>query len=278
MNDSENNGDIHYKNATKELNKFSWWFGPSQEEKECKAMDEYVKAGDQYKLAQCYDKAGDAYQQVADLYYKHAEYYYAAGFYIQSAEMYKNIDKMLTEAMLSNAIKLYHQIGNFSNAGKYTEMLIEVRNDSNLSFKLNKYLDALYYYEASNLKYPIIHCLDKMYYIAVQLGQYEQAIVFLNKICSLCTKYYEYSKHYQSILVLKLVLGDIVDCRKTLNSHMKEPNYIHQPEYQFCNDLLNAYENNNVDDFMETLKKNKIPWQHDLLMMIGNRFHEDDLC
>lgn len=161
--DIEKIGDYHYNKAHEELNKFNWWiFGPSSDEKHIYAIDNYIIAAEKYELGKLYEKAGNAFHHVASLYYNRMEYYYAAGFYIQAAKMYKFVDNILTEAMLNTAIKIYRDINSFDLAGKYTEMLIDIRNDLNINYKLSLYYNAYNYYKLANLKYEMKCCLEKI--------------------------------------------------------------------------------------------------------------------
>jgi alpha-soluble NSF attachment protein len=269
-------GDDLYREAQSCLNKFNWWFiGPSDKEKESDAINCYIKAGDQYKLNKFYAKAGDAYYQAASLYYKHLDYFYAAGFYVHAAEMYKQCDKMLTESTFSIAIKLYHDMGRFDQAGKYTEEIIKLHD--NLSSQLDLYKKTCIYYEASKSKYPLMHCLEKMVVVAVEIGVYEEAIVYLIKLCDMQLQYYQCFNYFLSINILKLYLGDVVDCKKQLVSELtKYSNYSMDQGYIFYNQLLSYYEENNMEEYIKLVKeyKNLKPWQKDLLLLISNRMNE----
>lgn len=152
-------GDYYYNKAQKYLNKFNWWGYFSYEDI---IIENYINAGEKYKLSKSYENAGDSYYRVASLYYNNTEYYYAAGFYIQAAEMYKHVDNMLTESLINIAIKIYSDLNRFDYAGKYTEMLIDVRNDLNLNYKLSLYYKVYHYYTLANLKYEMNECLKKI--------------------------------------------------------------------------------------------------------------------
>lgn len=270
-------GDDYYNKAQKYLNKFNWWiFGPSTSEKMSLAIDNYILAGDQYKLCQLYDKAGDAYHNTASLYYNRMEYAHAAGYYVKAIEMYKNIDNVMSESLLNIVIKIYTDLKKFDEAGKYTEMLIEIRDDQNLNYKLILYNKAYNYYEMSNLNPNMIYCLEKMNDIVIHLCDYEQAIVYLNRLCELHKE--NASQYFLSIDILNLYIGDLIDCKNTLSSRIKNyPKYVDEEEYNFYILILTYYEHYDVENFTSEVKKFKLNgWQKDLLLLISNRIVSEE--
>jgi len=276
--DCEKIGDSFYHQANKTLNKFNWWIiGPTQEEREKDAIESFINAGNQYKLGKCYKKAGEAYYKTASLYCNQSQYYYAYSYYIESANMYKYIDKLLTEDCLRMAIKLAHDSGRFDNAGYCNEQLAELYDK--LDERLNLYYKACEYYEASSSKHPLLKCMEKISDVLIKMGKYEEALNILNKLCQKHTAYYACFNYFLSINIINLYLGDLVECRKTLNNQIKKySNYVNEKNCQMYNNLLIYYEQNNYEHFENCIKDFiKLQyWQEDLLIIIVNRLKNNE--
>jgi len=293
---TEQKGDEFNRDAVAHMQKGGWIFGPSKSEKANSAIDCYVKAANQFKIAKCYQKAGVAFNDAAQLYLETSHgNYQAASHFTKAAEMFrKTEDKKAASQALTRSIKLFLEDGKFSSAAKNCQQLAEVaEEDSRITDAIISYEKACDYYEAENSPSTGYACLLKAAYLCIDVVEYQKAIDILEKAAA----YYANNNLTNSkckqlffdALVLRIFLGDLVECKKTLTRYCSMKNDFHKTrEYTMLDACIEACEKFNPGDFsnavtefdsLQPLQR----WQTTVLLAVKDRIEkevnqEEDLC
>ena len=275
--------DEHYQKAIHILQNSSWLFGPSESEKVSRAIDYYIMAATKYSLIKNYDKAGKTFAEAALLYLdtKHGKYLAAVN-YTKSADNYLKVNKHQAKIYLEKSIKLYLDEGKFSTAAKNSEMLAEIYlEDKYFSDAAAAYECAHDYSEIDKSLNLATSCLVKAAYILIGNEDYDRSIINLEKSAAYYAKTtndFRCRPLYFDISIIKMFLGDIVECKSILAKYQHSDSN----EYKMLDAAINAMEIFDPTSFSQAITdydscQRLKPWQSKLLLTVKDKISEDDL-
>jgi alpha-soluble NSF attachment protein len=166
--------------ADKKLKSFSL-FGNKTED----ALELLQKACTLYKQAKDYDHAGETFRRVAELHLKVKSNYEAASAFIEAATAFKKTSTANSAACYEEAIKLYLDLGRFSQAAKYHKEAAELYEaDNNMEMAMQHYNQAADFYSGEEQTSSANQCLLKVAQMNAELEQYQKAIEIYEQVAS----------------------------------------------------------------------------------------------
>ncbi len=271
---AEEQGDLFVAEAKKSLQKNSWFFGPSKEEKISDAIDFYVKAACQYKIVKLWENAGKSYIEAAKLGLElpNNKYYTATNFGKAGDVLIKN--DMVTYMQLAiyafeNAVKLFVENGHLLQAASNNLRIAEIKEENGVLVEaITSYEKTYDYYEAEHHENHSIKILLKIANLLVEVNDYHKAIINFEKIANYYIKSQTsclaltYKTYLCKSCICKLQLDDIVDMKKTLIKYCSmKSDFANTEEYMLIDNLITAYEQSDPDGFVKVLSNSNYKFQ-----------------
>ncbi len=267
-------GDLFVAEAKKSLQKNSWFFGPSKEDKIAEAIDYYVKAASQYKIVKLWENAGSSYIEAGKLGLglPNNSYYTATNFSKAGEVLIKNDMKTniaLAIYAFENAVKLFVDNGHLIQAAANNLKIAEIKEENGMLVEaISSYEKTYDYYEAEHQQSHSIKILLKIANLLIEINDYHKAIIIFEKIANYYIKSQTsclvstYKTYLCKACICKLYLDDIVDMKKTLNKYccMKD-GFVNTEEYILIDNLINAYEQSDPEYFVKILNNSNYKFQ-----------------
>jgi len=219
------------------------------------AAELYTKAANLYKVAKKYDQAGAAFVKAAHAYLEAKSKHEAASSYINAANCVKKNNTTEAGNHYRTAIELFTDDGRFSIAAKHQKELAELYEaDNDYEQAIEAYKKAADWYEGENSTSAANGCLLKMAQFYAELEQYDEAVKIYEEVAQKSlennlTKWSAKDYFFRAILCY-LCQQDRVTAQRQLEVYQEmDYSFGSQRECKFCQEIINAYENVDVEAF-----------------------------
>ncbi|CAL9769630.1 unnamed protein product [Musa acuminata subsp. burmannicoides] len=286
MADQTAKGEDFEKKAEKKL---AGWgiFGSKYDD----AAELFDKAANCFKLAKNWDRAGSVYIKLANCHLKLDSKHEAASAYVDAANCYKKISVQDASQSLSQAVKLFLEIGRLNMAARYCKELGELNEqEQNLEKAMDYFEQAADLFQSEEVTTSANQCKQKVAQFAAQLEQYPKAIEIYEAIArhSINNALLKYG--VKGLLlnagICQLCKNDVVAVTNALERYQElDPTFSGTREYKLLADLADSMDEGDVVKFTNALQEYDSmtrldPWKTTLLLRVKNAIkakeEEDD--
>ncbi|BFZ11861.1 hypothetical protein BsWGS_14900 [Bradybaena similaris] len=264
MEDQEQKAIGFLASAGKKLKKskrlFSSMFGGGRS-KQAEACDLYVRAANAFKMAKKWPQAGKAFEEAAQLQLAMGGKKDAATYYIDAGTSYRKEDPNASVSAIHKAIEIYTDIGDFSVAANYHITLAEMYASelSDTEKAVQNYEQAADYYKGEESKWLANDCLLKVAKYSATRENYEKAIEIYEQIATSCMddslQRYRAAGHFFCASICHMCM-DTVNAQVAVKKYEDIcPAFAESSECKLVKKLLQAVEDDSIDDYTESLKE-----------------------
>ncbi|XP_070761487.1 N-ethylmaleimide-sensitive factor attachment protein, alpha b isoform X1 [Enoplosus armatus] len=278
---------------------FGAMFGGSSKMEE--ACDMYVRAANMYKMAKnwsvktvnsltCnifFSAAGNAFSQAARLHLQMQSKHDAATNFIDAGNAFKKADPQEAINCLNRAIEIYTDMGRFTIAAKHHITIAEIYETElvDIDKAIAHYEQAADYYKGEESTSSANKCLLKVATYAAQLEQYPKAIEIYEQVGthamdSTLLKYSAKDHFFKAALCHFCV--DMLNAKLAVQKYEEMfPAFSDSRECKLLKKLLDAYEEQNVDAYTDSVKEYDTisrldQWLTTMLLRIKKTIQEDE--
>lgn len=286
MADQTAKGEEFEKKAEKKL---AGWgiFGSKYDD----AAELFDKAANCFKLAKNWDRAGSVYIKLANCHLKLDSKHEAASAYVDAANCYKKISVQDASQSLSQAVKLFLEIGRLNMAARYCKELGELNEqEQNLEKAMDYFEQAADLFQSEEVTTSANQCKQKVAQFAAQLEQYPKAIEIYEAIArhSINNALLKYGVKgfLLNAGICQLCKNDVVAVTNALERYQElDPTFSGTREYKLLADLADSMDEGDVVKFTNALQEYDSmtrldPWKTTLLLRVKNAIkakeEEDD--
>ncbi|CAL9177364.1 unnamed protein product [Musa hybrid cultivar] len=286
MADQTAKGEEFEKKAEKKL---AGWgiFGSKYDD----AAELFDKAANCFKLAKNWDRAGSVYIKLANCHLKLDSKHEAASAYVDAANCYKKISVQDASQSLSQAVKLFLEIGRLNMAARYCKELGELNEqEQNLEKAMDYFEQAADLFQSEEVTTSANQCKQKVAQFAAQLEQYPKAIEIYEAIArhSINNTLLKYGVKgfLLNAGICQLCKNDVVAVTNALERYQElDPTFSGTREYKLLADLADSMDEGDVVKFTNALQEYDSmtrldPWKTTLLLRVKNAIkakeEEDD--
>jgi len=261
----------------------SWlpWFDYNSKQEA--AVEYFIKAANLWLLAKNSKKAADCFLKSAEHTPKNMEFQ-IPGLFIKAAQAYKKENLPAAIEAMEKAIKMYLDLGKFGQAAKYEKEIAELLEEDMLG-TLKHYEAAAEYFELDDQKHQASMCLAKAGDISAALGDFSKAYTIFDKIGSKSAiepllKWVARDYFFKAVLCL-LAQQDSVGAKKAILRYSSfSPQFESSREQKFAQQLVDAFENNNIEKFTSAINYNNqisphSTWMNSIFVTILEKMKED---
>uniref|UniRef100_A0A7N6C3K7 N-ethylmaleimide-sensitive factor attachment protein, alpha b n=1 Tax=Anabas testudineus TaxID=64144 RepID=A0A7N6C3K7_ANATE len=288
---------------------FGSLFGGSSKLEE--ACDMYVRAANMYKMAKnwcgknnyyhiylnkmciflhvtfSFTAAGNAFSQAAHLHLQMQSKHDAATNFIDAGNAFKKADPQEAINCLNRAIEIYTDMGRFTIAAKHHITIAEIYETElvDIDKAIAHYEQAADYYKGEESTSSANKCLLKVATYAAQLEQYPKAIEIYEQVGthamdSTLLKYSAKDHFFKAALCHFCV--DMLNAKLAVQKYEEMfPAFSDSRECKLLKKLLDAYEEQNVDAYTDSVKEYDTisrldQWLTTMLLRIKKTIQEDE--
>ncbi|XP_029372964.1 N-ethylmaleimide-sensitive factor attachment protein, alpha b isoform X1 [Echeneis naucrates] len=276
---------------------FGALFGGSSKLEE--ACDMYVRAANMYKMAKnwsifptltCtmfFEAAGNAFSQAARLHLQMQSKHDAATNFIDAGNAFKKADPQEAINCLNRAIEIYTDMGRFTIAAKHHITIAEIFETElvDIDKAIAHYEQAADYYKGEESTSSANKCLLKVATYAAQLEQYPKAIEIYEQVGthamdSTLLKYSAKDHFFKAALCHFCV--DMLNAKLAVQKYEEMfPAFSDSRECKLLKKLLDAYEEQNVDAYTDSVKEYDTisrldQWLTTMLLRIKKTIQDDE--
>ncbi|KAK2846656.1 hypothetical protein Q5P01_009655 [Channa striata] len=264
---------------------FGALFGGSSKLEE--ACDLYVRAANMYKMAKNWCAAGNAFSQAARLHLQMQSKHDAATNFIDAGNAFKKADPQEAINCLNRAIEIYTDMGRFTIAAKHHITIAEIYETElvDIDKAIAHYEQAADYYKGEESTSSANKCLLKVATYAAQLEQYPKAIEIYEQVGthamdSTLLKYSAKDHFFKAALCHFCV--DMLNAKLAVQKYEEMfPAFSDSRECKLLKKLLDAYEEQNVDAYTDSVKEYDTisrldQWLTTMLLRIKKTIQDDE--
>ncbi|XP_056139079.1 N-ethylmaleimide-sensitive factor attachment protein, alpha b [Lampris incognitus] len=264
---------------------FGALFGGSSKLEE--ASDMYVRAANMYKMAKNWCAAGNAFSQAACLHLQMQSKHDAATNFIDAGNAFKKADPQEAINCLNRAIEIYTDMGRFTIAAKHHISIAEIFETElvDIDKAIAHYEQAADYYKGEESTSSANKCLLKVATYAAQLEQYPKAIEIYEQVGthamdSTLLKYSAKDHFFKAALCHFCV--DMLNAKLAVQKYEEMfPAFSDSRECKLLKKLLDAYEEQNVDAYTDSVKEYDTisrldQWLTTMLLRIKKTIQEEE--
>uniref|UniRef100_A0A7N5ZZ03 N-ethylmaleimide-sensitive factor attachment protein, alpha b n=1 Tax=Anabas testudineus TaxID=64144 RepID=A0A7N5ZZ03_ANATE len=266
---------------------FGSLFGGSSKLEE--ACDMYVRAANMYKMAKNWCAAGNAFSQAAHLHLQMQSKHDAATNFIDAGNAFKKADPQEAINCLNRAIEIYTDMGRFTIAAKHHITIAEIYETELVDIDKVRWFVILPHHGKSLLLIFLFSsankCLLKVATYAAQLEQYPKAIEIYEQVGthamdSTLLKYSAKDHFFKAALCHFCV--DMLNAKLAVQKYEEMfPAFSDSRECKLLKKLLDAYEEQNVDAYTDSVKEYDTisrldQWLTTMLLRIKKTIQEDE--
>uniref|UniRef100_A0A3B4D9U9 Uncharacterized protein n=1 Tax=Pygocentrus nattereri TaxID=42514 RepID=A0A3B4D9U9_PYGNA len=219
------------------------------------ACEMYGRAANMFKMAKNWSAAGNAFSQAALLHLQIQSKHDAATNFIDAGNAFKKADPQEAINCLNRAIEIYTDMGRFTIAAKHHITIAEIYETELVD--IDKFLTRASvtssFYSSAN------KCLLKVASYAAQLEQYPKAIEIYEQVGThaMDSTLLKYSaKDYFFKAALCHFCIDMLNAKLALQKYEEMfPAFSDSRECKLVKKLLDAYEEQNVDAYTDSVKE-----------------------
>jgi tetratricopeptide (TPR) repeat protein len=225
-----------------------------------KVYDNYIAAANTFKLEKNWQMCGEAYMYAGDISIKLKNHFYAIDAYSESAYAYIKLNNFtVAKSLFDTIIKLSIENNRLDYLGNSIKKFADILYDNKMfDDSLLYYEEAIKYLEIEDKKHQIMDCLQKEISIYENKKDYQKIIKILDKIIA------EYNDNAYKIKMIEFYCKSIIyrislithdqkiekcqECDDYLEKYSDQSNlFLGSKEYNICNKLLEAIEDDNVE-------------------------------
>ncbi|XP_076850286.1 N-ethylmaleimide-sensitive factor attachment protein, alpha b isoform X2 [Brachyhypopomus gauderio] len=251
------------------------------------ACDMYGRAANMFKMAKNWSAAGNAFSQAALLHLQMQNKHDAATNFIDAGNAFKKADPQEAINCLNRAIEIYTDMGRFTIAAKHHITIAEIYETElvDIDKAIAHYEQAADYYKGEESISSANKCLLKVASYAAQLEQYPKAIEIYEQVGThaMDSTLLKYSaKEYFFKAALCHFCVDMLNAKLALQKYEEMfPAFSDSRECKLVKKLLDAYEEQNVDAYTDSVKEYDTisrldQWLTTMLLRIKKTMQEDD--
>lgn len=255
-------GEELQQNAEKALKKFSIMsvFGGDSSKYE-EAHELYVLAGNAFKIKKSWEQASVCFERAAEISLKNLDSKTdACNHWIEAGACLRRTNATAAAVITNRAIELYKSQGRFSQAARYLKEAAEAaEQEGNVELAIQMYAESLENYgleSSTSHKTQANACMQKIATLDAQLGKFTEAAELFDqlgrdyleaRLLSLSAKTY-----FQQALMCHMAMRDMVAVRTKLDLYKQlDHTFASAPECKFIENLADAIESGNADDFAQ---------------------------
>uniref|UniRef100_A0A8D3ECM0 NSF attachment protein alpha n=1 Tax=Scophthalmus maximus TaxID=52904 RepID=A0A8D3ECM0_SCOMX len=249
---------------------FGALFGSSSKLEE--ACDMYVRAANMFKMAKNWCAAGNAFSHAARLHLQMQSKHDAATNFIDAGNAFKKADPQEAINCLNRAIEIYTDMGRFTIAAKHHITIAEIYETELVD------IDKVRCFSANK-------CLLKVATYAAQLEQYPKAIEIYEQVGthamdSTLLKYSAKDHFFKAALCHFCV--DMLNAKLAVQKYEEMfPAFSDSRECKLMKKLLDAYEEQNMDAYTDSVKEYDTvsrldQWLTTMLLRIKKTVQDDE--
>jgi len=231
--------------------------GPKYDE----AIEIYQQAANQYKMAKMWQEAGNCFVQCAFCAEKGGSSSDQANYLSEAGNVLKKVSTTSAVEQFEKAISIYSAAGRFQQAGKLLLSIAELFEAERLQHKECKefYKRAAEMFElADHSESNFSKCNLKYAEYAAKDGDLQEAIRIFEsegeKALGKTLLQFGAKEHFLNAGILHLVGGDSVTVNLALDKYRSlDPRFASSREGELLGELAQAFENSDVDAFVEKL-------------------------
>jgi len=231
--------------------------GAKQEE----ACELYVRAGNAFKMAKKWPQAGQAFEEAARLQLAMGSKHEGATHFVDAGNCYRKGDPNAAITSFHKAIEIYTDMGRFTMAAKHHITVAEIYETelSDMEKAVQNYEQAADYYKGEESNSSANKCSLKVAQFSATLENYEKAIEIYEQVAmhSMDSSLLKYSAkdHFFRASICQMCM-DTVNAQIAIKKYEDMfPAFGDSRECKLVKSLLQAVEEDNVDQFTETLKE-----------------------
>ncbi|CAJ1348581.1 unnamed protein product [Effrenium voratum] len=231
--------------------------GPKYDE----AIEIYQQAANQYKMAKMWQEAANCFTQCAYCADQSGSQSDQANYLMEAGNVLKKVSTVAAVEKLEQAVGIYSARGSFQQAGKLLFSIAELYEAERLQHKECKefYKRAAEMFElADHSESNFSKCNLKYAEFAAKDGDLQEAIRIFEaegeKALGKTLLQFGAKEHFLNAGILHLAGGDSVTVNLALDKYrMLDPRFASSREGELLGDLAQAFENSDVDAFVEKL-------------------------
>ncbi|KAJ3226960.1 vesicular-fusion protein S17 [Clydaea vesicula] len=256
---------------------YKGWFGQNKLDE---AAELYTKAANQFKLQKKLKEAGDCFLKQADCCLKAGEKDEASSSYINASKAFKKGYPQESVDALSLAVGILSERGRFQAAATNQKQIAEIYEVDleNFEKSLNAYELAAEWFSGEDSNAQASACQLKAANLAAHLEQYQKAIEKFEQVAKQSMEN-NLTKWSVRDYLLKagiciLCTQDYINARQALDRYRAmDMTFEGTREFKLLNDLLDALENQDVEQFTNVVfdfdKMTKLDnWKTTLLLRV----------
>lgn len=226
------------------------------------ACDLYTRAGNSFKMAKKWSAAGNAFCEVAKIQLNHLQSKHeAATQYVEAANCYRKADFQEAISCLELAIEIFTDMGRFSIAAKHHVTIAEIyeSNLMDVDKAITHFTQASDYYKGEESASAANKCLLKVAMYSAQQENYVKAINLYEEVASVSleSSLLKYSaREYLFKAALCQMCSDLVVAKPAIDKYCQMfPAFEDSREMKLLKKILEAYEEESVDNFTEAVRE-----------------------
>ncbi|XP_071791391.1 alpha-soluble NSF attachment protein-like [Asterias amurensis] len=259
-------------------------FGGSQKQED--ACELYSRAANMFKMAKKWNDAGKAFCSCAEIQLRLESRHEAATSYVNAGNCFKKSDPQEGVKVLLRAIEIYIDMGRFTIAAKHHISIAEIYENEmvDLEKSVENYERAADYYKGEESNSSANKCLLKVAMYAAQLEDYAKATEIYEEVAktSMENPLLKYSaKDYFFKAALCHMCVDVLNAQLAVEKYDKMfPAFTDSREHKLLLKLLDAIEDQNVDNYTEAVKdydsiSRLDQWLTTIMLRIKKSINED---
>ncbi|XP_022081425.1 alpha-soluble NSF attachment protein-like isoform X1 [Acanthaster planci] len=262
MADNEAKGKALIDEANRKLKSasgfFGGFFGGTQKQED--ACELYSRAANMFKMAKKWNEAGNSFCKCAEIRLRLESRHEAATSYVDAGNCYKKNNPQEAVKVLQRAIEIYIDMGRFTIAAKHHISIAEIYENEliDLEKAVENYERAAEYYKGEDSNSSANKCLLKVAMYAAQLEQYAKATEIYEEVAKTAmeSSLLKYSaKEYFFKAALCHMCVDALNAQHAVTKYNEMfPAFADSREHKLLSKLLDAVEEQNVDNYTEAVK------------------------
>ncbi|KAK4469932.1 hypothetical protein MN116_007433 [Schistosoma mekongi] len=247
----------------------------------------YEKAGNCFKMAHNWTEAGNAFLKAASLSLNQGSKHDAATRYVDASVVFKKDDPEKAIECLTEAIKIYTDMGRFTIAAKHHLTVAEIyeKNLVDIEQAIRHYEQAADYYKGEESNSSAMKCQLAVAQLAAQLGQYVKAANLFEEAgkASMENNLLKYgAKGHLFKAAICHFCVDLINGQKALKNYEEcYPMFADSRECGLMKKLSEALEQENVEAFTVAVKEYDSitrlePWITSLMLKLKKTISDEE--
>ena len=281
--------------ANKKMKQRFNWFSNKYED----ALLMLTEAINSFKMVKDWSQVGRIYQLIGDCHSQLGDKYKAATAYVQAFD-FQNKEENEEENStycIENAIKLYHDIGNFNRIARcHEKCAIFYEKNRNFKKAVENYKKAAEYFFCENMPNQSSKCSLNAANLCANIEEYIEAINIYEEQATICLNNnvlkWNTKEYFLKAGICYLCLDDLVGAQRAIEKYIElDFTFKKQRECRFLKQLMHVYKTDDSDLFTRYVREYDSistldAWKTHLLLKIKKNIknscidnqQSDDIC